>query len=449
MSSSQPTRDRTGRYPTAIQDTVPSPFTSSRRRSKLFPTSASNFNRSSRTKNKLLPPPHRSPTPERIDRHMTAPVPTTKRAKLNTANLSFSGKKSEFRGWMDAITLHMIGNADQFPDDKAKVTFVLSYMDKSNKVRLWAGNELRKYEEPYDYPSESEAAEGAPPVSIITLPYEGGWPTWREFKIRLEAEFGDPAAREQAEEHLIVFRQGNLDARAFFNSLELWYDLAGVIAPEAKFRWAKKSMNPQLRTSLIVAGFPPTYEKLKEKMVQLEDEERKTNPVINPRGLDERFTDAGPSNRAHSTATYRVQGHVPVKPRQDWNKLKKQPPGTRPKPNYGCFECRKQGLGDLFHWRDECPRQRQTPRPGPSQPPANQQRAPHAAQNRAPQHPNKGKGRRFGNQPRRNDQGHAPPQPFRRQANTDALEDARRALESLPTEVRRGFLVKQAKDMDL
>ena len=71
-------------------------------------------------------------------------------------------------------------------------------------------------------------------------------------------------------------------------------------------------MNPALRSTLMVVGFPTTYGDLKDKMMGLDNEERRTNPVHNPRVIDARFSEAGPSNRA-APATYRVQGHIPTK----------------------------------------------------------------------------------------------------------------------------------------
>ena len=89
---------------------------------------------------------------------------------------------------MDTIMLHMIGNNDQFPDDKAKITFILSYMDGSNKVKLWAGNQMRNYEF-----TEDDVATDEENHSSV---YFGGWPTWDQFKWDLEKEYRDPAAQE-------------------------------------------------------------------------------------------------------------------------------------------------------------------------------------------------------------------------------------------------------------
>ena len=129
----------------------------------------------------------------------------------------------------------MIGNADQFLDDKAKITFVLSYMDGSNKVKLWAGNQVRSYESTEDDVGTDEENHSSV--------YFGGWPTWDQFKRDLAREYGDPAVQEQAEEHLLTYKQGSQDARSFFNSLELWFDLAKTTKEEDKLKFAKQAMN--------------------------------------------------------------------------------------------------------------------------------------------------------------------------------------------------------------
>ena len=139
---------------------------------------------------------------------------------------------------MDAITLYMIGNDDQFPDDKAKITFVLSYMDGSNKAKLWARNQMRSYKSTEDDIGTDEENH--------STTYFSGWPTWEQFKRDLEKEYGDPAAQEQAEEHLLTYKQGSQDARSFFNSLELWYYLAKIMKDDDKLKFTKRAMNPAL-----------------------------------------------------------------------------------------------------------------------------------------------------------------------------------------------------------
>ena len=79
-----------------------------------------------------------------------------------------------------------------------------------------------------------------------SLVYFSGWPTWDQFRQDLEREYGDPAAQEQAEEHLLTYKQGSQDARSFFNSLELWYDLAKITKEKDKLKFAKRAMNPAL-----------------------------------------------------------------------------------------------------------------------------------------------------------------------------------------------------------
>ena len=175
--------------------------------------------------------------------------------------------------------------------------------------------------------------------------YFGGWPTWDQFKRDLEKEYGDPAAQEQAEEHLLTYKQGSQDARSFFNSLELWYDLAKIMKEEDKLKFTKRAMNLALQSTLTVVGFPTTYGDLKGKMIGLDDEDRRTNPSHNPKVIDARFSEAGPSNRA-APATYQVQGHVPAQSHQNWSEIQQMPKGTRLKPNYACFECQKAGQGD-------------------------------------------------------------------------------------------------------
>jgi hypothetical protein len=223
---------------------------------------------------------------------MAAPAPA-KSVKLNTGQLEFRGEKSRFRAWKEEVDLYMIGNPEQFTTDKKKVAFCLSYITGTNTAKLWRSSKQRAYE-------------------------AGTWPTWNEFERQLEQEFGDPAAEEKAKEFLLTFKQENRPARKFFSVLELWFDLAKITDAGIHWTIAKKAMNPQLRTSLTIAGFPATYTELKEKMEDLEDEDEKMDPKANPRSMDTRLADPGaPSYRRTpaAPATFRVQGHVPARQR--------------------------------------------------------------------------------------------------------------------------------------
>jgi hypothetical protein len=218
---------------------------------------------------------------------MAAPI---KSAKLNIDNLKFDGNKAKYAEWMENVTLYMIGNPDQFPDDQRKVTFTLSYMTGSNSVKLWKSSKQKEY--------------------LATA-----WPTWTDFKQALEEDFGDPAAEANAREYLRTYKQGATPARKFFSSLELWFSFANVTDAAEKLEVTKKSMNPALRSSLTLVGFPTSYTALKAKMISLEDEDRKMETGTNPRAMDSRLADPGSSfQRRPPQATYRAQGIVPARP---------------------------------------------------------------------------------------------------------------------------------------
>ena len=356
------------------------------------------------------------------------PVPHTKGPKLNTTNLHFDGKQSTFRQWKDAIDLFMIGNPDQFDDDIKKVAFTLSYMDGTPSVRTWASNQQRSY--------------GA-----------NHWPEWDTFERVLAEQFQDPATEEQARTHLMFIKQGNKNARAFFSELDLWFALAGVTEDSQKYAIVKRAMNPQLRTSLTLVGFPADYPALKGKMEMLEDEGRKAEAVQNPRGLDARFAEAG-TKEAHRyvppTATYRAQGSTPA-PRQgqqmSYHDILKKPIGSRPKPRSPCYRCKDSGR-DAYHWRDECPvkdipRVDYTPRPPNAQQGGAAQNPPRQNYTQGRGRPNnRGRGRGRGGNPQR----------FRRNESgpsTDAMASASAQLAALPEALRRQVLIEQAKAMSL
>src|SRR3984885_12396179 len=272
-------------------------------------------------------PPPSSPTqpppnPQSLFLHRMTTAPPAKSVKLNVGQLEFRGEKPRFRAWKEEVDLYMIGNPEQFPTDQKKVAFCLSYITGSNTARLWRSSKQRAYE-------------------------AGTWPTWTEFERQMEQEFGDPAAEQKAKEFLLTYKQGNLPARKYFSTLELWFSLAKITDTALQWDIAKKGMNPQLRSSLTIAGFPNTYQKLKEKMTDLEDEDEKMDPKTNARSIDSRLADPGaPSYRRTpaAPATFRVQGHVPARQRPTVAQILRMPKGQRPPPGSACYRCRDLGL---------------------------------------------------------------------------------------------------------
>src|SRR6267143_2036631 len=262
-----------------------------------------------------------------------------KSAKLNTENLKFSGRKSDFRAWKDIIDLYMIGNPKEFPTNQIRIAFVLSWMSGTRHVQTWASNQQTIYTR------------------------SGTWPTWDEFQKILEDQYGDPAAEQQAREYLLHYRQGDTPARSFFDTLELWFTLANLTDKTEAYNAAKRSMNPRTRSALVMASFPATYKDLRDKLCLLEDKERKMG-TMDARKLDSRlFEDSGVAaarqyKPAQSTFI-RVQGQAPAHAntggRMSFTEIMKMPKGTRPKPNTPCWMCKEFNRGDSFHWRDECP----------------------------------------------------------------------------------------------
>src|SRR5882757_2313609 len=150
------------------------------------------------------------------------PIPSTQRAmsdydrkevstKLNTKNLEFSGRKADFRAWKDVIELYMSGNPSQFPDDKRKIVFTLSWMCGSKDIKIWASNQQRQLQRATD------------------------WGTWDNFEKILEDSFGDPAAETQAREFLITYKQNSIKAQPYFTTLELWFNLANIMDEAKKY----------------------------------------------------------------------------------------------------------------------------------------------------------------------------------------------------------------------
>src|SRR5882757_2255860 len=148
--------------------------------------------------------------------------------------------------------------------------------------------------------------------------------------------------------------------------LELWFNLANIMDDADKYLSIKRTMNPNIRSSLLLVGIPTTYMAIKEKMIMLDDEEDKVRS-FNPKSLDSRLGDSSttrPRQYTPASQAYRVQGHTPAPALQQNRPTIKEilamPPGTRPRPPRPCYNCKKLNRNP-WHWNDECPNRRDQP----------------------------------------------------------------------------------------
>src|SRR5882757_1630588 len=266
----------------------------------------------------------------------------------------------------------MIGNPSQFPDNERKIAFTLSWMCGSKDVKIWASNQQQQ------------------------LQRATTWGTWENFEKTLEDSFSDLAAEAQAREFLITFKQKDLKAQPYCAILKLWFNLANITDDTEKYNSVKRTMNPNIRSSLSLVGIPTTYTAIKEKMIMLDNEEDKVRS-FNPKSLNSCLGDsstAAPRQYTLASQAYRVQGHTPTPARQqNWPTIKEilaMPPGTCPRPPCPCYNCEKLNRNP-WHWNDECPNRRDQPPQFPQAPQQQQQRprnmnyqrAPNSGQNRA------------------------------------------------------------------
>src|SRR6267143_1573718 len=143
-----------------------------------------------------------------------------KSVKLNTENLKFSGRKSDYQAWKDVIDLYMISNPKEFPTDQIRIAFVLSWMSGTCHVQTWASNQQTIY-------TRSDT-----------------WPTWSKFQKILDDQYGDPAAEQQAREYLLHYKQGDMPACSFFDTPELWFMLANISDKHEAYSVVKIPINP-------------------------------------------------------------------------------------------------------------------------------------------------------------------------------------------------------------
>jgi len=149
---------------------------------------------------------------------------------------------------MLALQLYIAGNPTKFPDDATKITWVLSYMTGGPLAQVYAAN---------------RAKDG------ITT---NQWGTWKDFQKDLTKHFQDSAVKEQALHFLTNFKQGNQPAQDYFSLLELWFAHAELTDEDQKYHFAKNGISSQIRDWLAIIGFPKSYQALKDKMTQIDDD---------------------------------------------------------------------------------------------------------------------------------------------------------------------------------
>src|SRR6267378_2004751 len=82
------------------------------------------------------------------------------------------------------------------------------------------------------------------------------------------------AVKEQALHFLANFKQGNRLAQDYFSLLELWFAHAELTDEDQKYHFTENGISSQIRDWLAIIGFPKSYQALKDKMTQIDDNRR-------------------------------------------------------------------------------------------------------------------------------------------------------------------------------
>src|SRR5882762_1724723 len=372
--------------------------------------------------------------PPAVGAAAAAPPPNRRGPKFNTDGLVFSGKSEDYVKWKNNIDLYILGNPDLFTNEEQKIAWILSYMSGGPFVKMWVN---RKQKDIAD----------------------NGFPLWSEFQRDLKKTFKDPATESYAKEFILTFKQESLGPKArhldFIQTLETWFDLAGLEDPDIKYYYIVRSMNRDLARSLTIAGFPDNYDDLVVKMLAIDEQERMMERP-NLSQIDSRFKGTGItpavqaqfSGQSSRFAPPQRQAHVFVNPQkgtQGKGNRRRKFDGPRPsKPNQPCWKCRDLNLTDVFHWKDQCPYQGSTvAQPSTSHTP--QHRPPQLqSQQRQPRNPQGFRPRGPRPPPRANN----PPQRFNRQqegSTTDPIAQATALMRNVSVEDRQRFALNVAK----
>lgn len=161
----------------------------------------------------------------------------------------FDGTNVE--GFLLKVRLYIDGNRRRFPDDMAKVLFVLSLME-GGKAGAWAEN----------------FAEEA------TKNDEANYGTFRELSNALKKAFGDPNKAQSAQLELSQLKQmDNMTAVEFFSAFDILIRKAGYDKADHDqymIHLLEHNMQEKLIEMVTMTGQPSTYAEFKERTLMLD-----------------------------------------------------------------------------------------------------------------------------------------------------------------------------------
>ncbi len=277
----------------------------------------------------LPPPPPKPSAPQ--PQAQSAPTPMTTPAATTTSKeirisgpKEFSGKRSEYDAFVNAIDLYLEINSDTYDDDKKKIIFLLSYL-KGGEAEIWKQQWL----------NGKRNTAGAIPWS--TLKYEDIVGDFRQ-------AFEPVEQASNAFFNLQTVRQGSRPVEEYITEINLLFSKAEIKDNNIKMNMFINGLTPKLAEKLLT--LTPTitkYSDLVSKAITMDGNFRRSRLIV------DRIRGRNSNSQQQQSKRWNFS-----KPQHDPNAMDIDAMSTEERQplikNGSCFYCKKQG-----HISRECP----------------------------------------------------------------------------------------------
>jgi hypothetical protein len=205
---------------------------------------------------------------------VTPAPPPLKHPKVATPE-NYTGDRSQWKQFKAQCQLYIDTRYSEFPNDRAKISFMLSYM-KGGMAGPWALNFLMSHANPH-------------------VPY----PLYQEFIRDLELAFGDPNPGVTARTKLANLKMGSGSCDKYITKFDILAAEAGLNDTGLSDHF-QRGLDPDLKQIYSVEHLPTTYLGFKTLALRFDNQKRNYESLFKAIGP----TSGPKASRSHGTSSF-------------------------------------------------------------------------------------------------------------------------------------------------